>query len=265
MTLARGKKVYSVDAPMCMGIGYVWSELELSEAINDRVAAVLFDDEGRHDVEELLSGIIETEFEEKSLRRILDNPRRIEKWRIGEAIAETWLTAHRNCFFPWSNSRDERKRNSSLPGADLVGLHSDDRGECLALGEVKTSSQESYPTSVMYGREGLRQQILSLRDKVDLRNGLFEYLCFRARNETWKLRFQQAAKRYMSDSSDVILFGYLVRDVSQDKKDLESSVFILSENCPNEMVIQFIALYIPNDSLNRIVDSIVASREGMGL
>ena len=265
MTLAQGKKVYSVDAPMCTGIGYEWSDLELSKAINDRVTAALFDDEGRHDVEELLSGIVETEFEEKNLRRIFDNPRRIEKWRIGEAIAETWLTAHRNCFFPWPNSRDERKRNSSLPGADLVGLHSDDRGECLTFGEVKTSSQKRFPTTVMYGREGLRKQILNLRDKADLRYGLFKYLCFRARNETWKLRFQQAAKRYISDNSDVILFGYLVRDVSQDKKDLENSVSMLSENCPNQMVIQFIALYIPNGSLNKIVDSIVASRTGMGL
>ena len=80
-----------------------------------------------------------------------------------------------------------------------------------------------------------------------------------------ELRFRQAAKRYMNDNSDVILFGYLVRDVSQDKKDLENSVSVLSENCPNEMVIQFIALYIPDGSLNRIVDSIVAFREGMGL
>ena len=52
---------------MCTGTGYEWSDLELSKAINDRVSAVLFDDEGRHDVEELLSGIIETEFEGKKL------------------------------------------------------------------------------------------------------------------------------------------------------------------------------------------------------
>ena len=65
--------------------------------------------------------IVETAFEQDGLRRVLADPERIEDWRVGAGIAETWLTDHRDCRFPWPDGRDERKRGSSLPGADLGG------------------------------------------------------------------------------------------------------------------------------------------------
>ncbi len=140
MTVASGEAVYSAGDPPSTGLGLMWSGEELDAALNGPVAAVLFDDKGRTDIEEILPGIVDTAFEQDGLRRVLAEPERIEDWRVGEAIAETWLTDHRDCRFPWPDGRDERKPGSSLPGADFVGLHADDQGDCLAFGEVKTSS-----------------------------------------------------------------------------------------------------------------------------
>ena len=135
-------------------MGVRWSNDELNAAMTDRVAAVLFDDEGKANIEEILAGLAETDFAQDGLRRVLEDPDEVEDWRVGEAIAETFLTDHRSCYFPWPDGRDERKGGSSLPGADLVGFGTDDNGDCLAFGEVKTSGESRYPPGAMYGRTG---------------------------------------------------------------------------------------------------------------
>ena len=115
------------EAP-CSGLGLRWSDNELSAAMDGRVAAVLFDDEGKANIEDILTSLAETDFAQEGLRRLLEDPDRIENWRVGEAIAETYLIDHRSCSFPWPDGRDERKSGSSLPGADLVGFGIDDDG-----------------------------------------------------------------------------------------------------------------------------------------
>ena len=89
-----------------------WSGDELNAAMNGRVTTVLFDDEGRANIEEILAGLAETNFAQDGLRCVLADPDEVEDWRVGEAIAETYLTDHRYCYFPWSDGRDERKRGS---------------------------------------------------------------------------------------------------------------------------------------------------------
>ena len=180
MTVAVGETVYNEGSAPCSGVGFTWSEDDLKGAMNGPVAAVLFDDEGKANIEDILTGLVETEFEQKGLRRVLSDPDNIEDWRVGEAIAETYLTDHRDCYFPWPDGRDERKRGSSLPGADLVGLHADDQGDRLVFGEVKTSSEAKYPPGAMHGRTGLKQQLEDLRDSVCIRDDLFKYLGYRA-------------------------------------------------------------------------------------
>lgn len=140
MKVAAGKVVYSIDGTPCSGTGLRWSGGEMSVAMDGRVAAVLFDDEGKANIKEILAGLAETNFAQDELRRVLADPDEIEDWRVGEAIAETYLSDHRSCSFPWPDGRDERKSGSSLPGADLVGFGVDKNGDCLAFGEVKTSS-----------------------------------------------------------------------------------------------------------------------------
>ncbi len=262
MTVARGVAVYSAGNPPCTGLGFKWSVEELDAALDGPVAAVLFDDEGKADVEEILRGIVETEFEQDGLRRILDNLGSIEDWRVGEAIAETWLTNHRDCRFPWPDGRDERKRGSSLPGADLVGLHADDEGDCLAFGEVKTSSDAMCPPGAMYGRTGLKRQLEDLRDSTSIRDNLFKYLCHRANGTTWMTRFQRAAKRYLNNKSDVRLFGFLVRDVPPHRDDVRARVKSLGQDCPDGTRIELLALYLPVGRIRGIGGAAVAARTG---
>ena len=144
------------------------------------MAEVLFDDEGKADAGEILSGLAGTRFEQAGVRRVLRDPDRLEDRLVGEAIAEAGLTDHRLCTFPWPDGRDERKSGSSLPGADLVGFGIDGNGDCVAFGEVKTSRQERFPPGTMRGRAVLTRQLEDLRDGIRIRDDLVEYLGHRA-------------------------------------------------------------------------------------
>ena len=262
MTVALGQLMYAEGNSPCSGLGRQWSSEDLDAAINEPVAAVLFDDAGKASIEEIMNGVIETEFERDGLQRVLAAPSSIEDWRVGEAIAETWLTDHRNCHFPWPDGRDERKRGSSLPGADLVGLHTDDQGDCLVFGEVKTSSDTAHPPGTMHGRTGLKQQLEDLRDNAAIRDDLFKYLGHRASGAPWLEHFQRAAQRYLAKQSDVQIFGFLVRDVEPHSDDIRVRVQSLGNNCPDGMRIDLLALYLPTGRLNGIGQVVATSRAG---
>ena len=244
------------------GGGWRWTGDELDAAIDGPVAAVLFDDEGKANIEKILAGLPETNFEHEGLRRVFDDPVKVEDWRVGEAIAEVYLSEHRSCHFPWSDGRDERKSGSSLPGADLVGLGADAEGDCLAFGEVKTSRDGRHPPGVMHGQMGLRQQLEDLRDKESIRDGLFRYLSHRAREAPWRDRFKNAVRRYLRDKSDVKLYGFLVRDVEPDRDDLRMCVSVLGTDRPTRTRIELVALYLPQDSLDGFAAVVVARRKG---
>jgi len=243
VTVAQGQTVYSEESPPCTGLGLTWSNEELDAALDGPVATVLFDTEGQTDIKDFLAGIVDTEFKQDELRRVLTVTENIEDWRVGEAIAKTWLTDHRDCLFPWPDGRDKRKRSASLPGADLVGLHADTEGNCLAFGEVKTTSESKYPPRAMYGHAGLTQQLEDLRDSTTTRDNLFKYLGHRANGTAWMARFQQAAKRYLSNRSDV-----------------RASIRKVGLNCPEGMTIEFLALYLPTGRISGIGDAAKAAR-----
>ena len=262
MTVAVGQAVYSLGDAPCLGSGVQWSEDELHDAIKGPVAAVLFDDEGNANIKDMLASLTETQFEQENLRRILEGPAEVEDWRVGEAIAETYLTDHRSCYFPWPDGRDERKSRSSLPGADLVGFRLDTDGDCLAFGEVKTSSDPRHPPSSMYGPTGLKKQIEDLRDSESIRDDLLKYLAHRATDAPWRERFEKAGKRYLNNKSDVQLFGFLVRDVEPDQNDLRARINALSMDPPAAIRIELLALYLPDDSVGGIGDRVVAIRTG---
>jgi len=221
---------------------------------------VFFDDEGWTIIKEIMSDISETQFELHQLRRHLTDSERIENWRAGEVIADVWLTDHRHCYFPWSAQRDIRKRGSSLPGADLVGLHTDQQGDQFVFGEVKTSSDAKYPPTVMDGHTGLRKQIEDLRDNDSIRDQLLVYLSHRANGSNWIERFQRAATRYLSNKSDVQLFAFLVRDVSPNQRDATMFVNRLGQDCPESMKIELVVLYLPSGRLNEIGKAMTQSR-----
>ena len=261
MSVAVGKTVYNLGVSPCSGVGLAWSDRELDAAMSGPVAAVLFDDEGKANIETILASLADTEFAQEGLKRVLADTRGIEDWRVGEAIAETYLTDHRACYFPWPDGRDERKSGSSLPGADLVGFGTDEDGDCLAFGEVKTSSDDKYPPSSMYGRTGLKQQMEDLRDCEAVRDGLLIYLSYRVQAATWRPRFEAAGRRYLQNKSDVQLYGVLIRDVCPNADDLRVRVRELSMDSPHETRIELLAIYLPERRINGIGISAVAERK----
>ena len=262
MTVAEGVIVYRCAASPCSGLGLAWSTEQLDAAMNGPVAAVLFDDEGKANIEAILTNLADTEFAQEGLRQVLADTEDIEDWRVGEAIAETYLTHYRSCYFPWPDGRDERKKGSSLPGADLVGLGIDGDGHCLAFGEVKTSSENRYPPSSMYGRTGLKQQLEDLRDCEVIRDGLLIYLSHRAQTAAWRPRFEAASRRYLQNKSDVQLYGVLIRDVPPDDDDLRIRVQTLAKNRPSGTRIELLALYLPERCVDGIGKAAVALRRG---
>lgn len=262
MRLAHGEGRYLVGDRPCTGFGLKWTSEELNNALSTTVAAMLFDDEGNHNINTILSEIVDSQFQEDRLKEILAPPDNIESWKVGESIARAWLTNHRCCCFPWPAERDQRKHGSSLPGADLVGLYGDSDSDCFAFGEVKTSSDTNCPPRIVCGSKGLKQQLKDLRDCVSIRNHLVKYLYHRAKDSTWIERLQRAMKRYMENPSDVRLFGFLVRDVPPNKNDLRACTESLSQHCPDEMTIEVIALYLPIDRLRRIGKFVIAARLG---
>ena len=263
MRMPAGEAVFRIGSGSCFGSGLRWSEEELDDAIGGPVASVLFDDEGKTHLEEILSGLAETSFAQEGVRRVLADPDDVEDWRVGEAIGEAYLTEHRSCRFPWPDARDERKRRSSLPGADLVGLGIDSDGDCFAFGEVKTSSEERYPPGAMYGRTGLKQQLEDLRDSRSIRDRLVLYLAHRAVGTTWQERFRNAGRRYFDNDADVQLFGFLVRDVEPNRDDLRVRVGVLAVGRPQGMRIELLALYLPGNSIGGIGARSVARKAGV--
>ena len=263
MRVPAGNCLFGLGSAPCSGTGLKWSAAELSAALGGPVASALFDDEGKANLEEILAGLAETSFAQEGLRRVLETADEVEDWRVGEAIAEAHLTDHRSCHFPWPDGRDERKRRSSLPGADLVGFGIDSEGDCLAFGEVKTSSEETYPPAAMYGRTGLKKQLEDLRNSQSIRDQLFRYLAHRAIGSPWQVRFQSAGKRYLRDSADFLMFGFLVRDVKPSRDDIAARVQALGTNCPKKTNIELLVLYLPRGSIEGIGNRVVALRAGV--
>ncbi|MDE0269011.1 MAG: hypothetical protein OXI96_08255 [Acidimicrobiaceae bacterium] len=90
-SVPAGRLLYTLREPPCSGTGIEWSRIDLDNAINDRVFPVLFDEEGMLNSQRILTDVAETEFMRDNLARVLSFPVRIEKWRMGEAIAEAYL------------------------------------------------------------------------------------------------------------------------------------------------------------------------------
>lgn len=248
--LPAGTVAYAFGTPPVVGKGVSWSAQETETAVNGPVAAVVHDDAGTEAINSLLTGLPETGFASANVKAAFAQSGTVEGWRVGEAVAECYLTHHRACHFPWPDGRDIRKRGSSLPGADLVGFQIDGAKNRFVFGEVKTSSDSSYPPGVCYGTTGLKQQLEDLRDSSVIRDDLVRYLAHRAAaGPAWKDRFLDAAKCYVADKNDVRVFGMMVRDVPPHTDDVRARVTALARDCPAQMGIELLAIYLPANSI----------------
>lgn len=251
---------YSLGTHPVTGVGYGVSASDLDEALAGPVTQLVFDQQGQDEISELLGGLVDTDFEKENLENLLGDEREPEDWRVGEALAEYFLTENRSCHFPWPDGRDERKRGSSLPGADLVGFQRDGQIERFAFGEVKTSTENSHPPGAAYGRHGLKKQLEDLRDNRVIRDDLVKYLGHRASHSTWSERFQAAAVVYLRDPHEVRVFGLLVRDVEPHEDDLRARVTSLARSCPLSTVIELVSLYIPSGRISTLGSQVLSSR-----
>lgn len=245
-----------------MARGLANTEDDLKGALAERVGTILWDEAGRTEVQELLEGSANTEFEQQRLAEILEADPVLENWRVGEAFAEAYLVDERDCEFPWPGGRDLKNPTASPAGCDLVGFQRDDVGPRLAFGEAKTSDQAEAPPSVVYGRHGLTGQLENLRDSSETKNHLVRYLGFHASGKAWLETYQRAAARYLANQEDVSLFGVLVRDIDPDPRDLRGRAVALNSECPNSTSIELRALYFPADSVSRLAQLAHESRAG---
>ncbi len=255
---------YALGTHPVTGTGFGISEEQLTTALAGAVADIVYDDTGTDEVAALLDGLSDTNFTRVNLDAILTGSRPPEDWRVGEALAESYLVECKNCYFPWPDGRDERKPGSCLPGADLVGLHKEGETHRFAFGEVKTSGVATYPPGVVYGRHGLKQQLEDLRDCDNIRNRLVLYLGYRAVRADWKDRYRDACASYLRDTCNVRIFGLLIRDVAPNSDDLSARVNSLAQGCPAQMCIDLVAIYLPSGSIATLATRVAATRQSGG-
>ncbi len=263
--LPAGTVVYTVGAPPVVGSGLAWSAQEAETAVKGPVAAVLYDDAGTQALTSLLTGLLDTGFTSTNVKATLTQTRAAENWRVGEALAESYLVHHRACHFPWPDGRDIRKSGSSLPGADLVGFQREGSETRFVFGEVKTSSEKKYPPGACYGITGLKQQLEDLRDHLGIRDDLVRYLGHRAATGVfWRTEFMQAAGHYFANKNDIRVFGVLVRDVAPHQDDVRVRVTALAKGCPARMAIELLAIYLPGMTIEKLGEIAAQSRQGGG-
>lgn len=254
--VALGASEYNLRHNHVTGVGVSWSIEELDHAIDHHVANVFYDEEGKKEIASLLEDSGDLDFELIEIREALNDDRVPDDWRVGEAIAQTYITHHRKCNFPWSSNRDEKTKGSILPGCDLVGFYSVGDRTIFAFCEVKTSPQEKYPPSVL---DSLTTQMLDLQNKNKIRE-LCLYLGYRAAGASWKEQFKSAYREFQKSYTNIHSFGLLIRDVAATDKDLRRIVERIGSSKPDDILVEFIAIYLPLKTISTLPDKIIKTR-----
>ena len=68
---------------------------------------------------------------------------------------------------------------------------------------------------------------------------------------------------YLNDDTDVQLFGFLVRDVDPDERDLSGLVETLCDRRPKLMKIELLALYLPAGRIDGLATRVASKRAGV--
>lgn len=256
MAVALGTEVYNVDHQRVVARGRKHTASQRDSALDREVGALVLDEAGAQKASGLTTSLNLTGFQTKNLDAVLKGGSSPKDWEVGEAYGEAYLGSHKRCHFPWSDRWDERKEKSSLPGSDLVGLQETGKSKSpsfrFAFGEVKTSTDKRSPPGVMYGKEGLKRQMEDLRDEHEIRNTLVRYLMMRAQGADWEDKFKAALKRFLAESTDVAVFGVLIRDVQPDERDLRARSQGIARKHPPKMHIELVAIYLPPGSISTL-------------
>jgi len=226
----------------------------MRNALTNEVYNKVYDIHGINDlIDSILQGLSDTGFNKESLLSVFSCNDKITNWEIGEAYAQTYIEDNYHSYLPWNINRDTKKPGSSLPGADIVGLHSHNNSVFFLFGEIKTSSQKKYPPSVTYGPDGLKKQLEELCTEEETIITLIKYLGFRLKNTKYWDMYQKAFYNYHINNFNVHIFGVLVRDVDPNKKDLSERAKSLASYCINGRQVYLTAIYLPQDAISKFV------------
>ncbi|MGV3346132.1 hypothetical protein ACGVWS_10405 [Enterobacteriaceae bacterium LUAb1] len=96
-------------------------------------------------------------------------------------------------------------------------------------------------------------QLHGLRDNRQVKDALCRYLGHHAARADWAPMFQSAVQRYLrSNTTDVAVYGILIRDIQPNPLDISARVNALATNCPALTHIEMYALYLPLNAISNL-------------
>ncbi len=153
------------------------------------------------------------------------------KGDFGEVFASLFLNSQYGMDFPWPAFWDRKTPEASLSGSDLVGIARDREGALFVVGQVKASSEDRCPPTVVSNRRhGLVAQLHCLRRDSQAINSHLKWLLTRAAGAAWEQDFLHALQRVSTEPLDVMLVGVLVRDTTPSDLDLKRAHDSFAEN-----------------------------------
>lgn len=234
--------------------GYIVNNNDIYQTfMENNVRERLNDIAGQDIVESHLRPLASTGFEIANLEILLNARAQEERdWAVGESFSEAMLENQIGAIFPWNHTRDLRNENSSLPGADIVGLINDGGQYKLLLGEVKTSEENRYPPQVITSRHGIANQLETLGTNETRLMTLISWLLFRCKATEYETSFNEAFQFLIQNTNKgIYLVGILVRpNIVANENDLQRRGVLLG-NIFNGTTAKILlqAYYLPH-SLN---------------
>ncbi|MEJ5351782.1 MAG: hypothetical protein WHS65_09340 [Melioribacteraceae bacterium] len=235
--------------------GITFDKNESNVILNNEVKSKLIDRPQRDDMLKILETLKQDTGFEKSetllvdIQTLLNENVDVQDFRIGEALAEVVLEENFNCRFYWNELRDARNPKGNKTGADLVGFIEIGNEILFLFGEVKTSSEQKSPPQVMTNPDGIENQLKDLYNDQQKRLILISYIKSKidlVDSEGFKQDFNNAIKNYyISNSTNYLLYGVLVRDTNPDENDIKKSYEKLKIEILKPTGLKLLAIYLP--------------------
>jgi hypothetical protein len=197
---------------------------------------------GRDSLEELIADVDQTGFQKTEIESCISQEISIGDW--GECFAYHQIETFLKIAIPWPPLWDKRNSRSSLSGADIIGLADGQTSMHFVFGEVKTSSEDRCPpTVVTKPKEGLVDQLRKLH-RFEIVIELIAWLLRKSKGQSWENDFKTALCSFIKDSYAYSIIGVLVRDTEPSKDDLDYALKALSDGIQR---LDLYAFYIPTE------------------
>lgn len=249
VAIPKGKNEYKISSNSIVAFGISHSKEEMELSLCTDVYDKLYDMKENMDLANCLQ---DTGFDRMLIMEKIFPQDKKESWEIGEAYAQSYAESNLSAIVPWGITRDIKKPGSSLPGADIVGLYKHESGTYFLFGEIKTSSDKNYPPGVMYGENGLKNQLEDLCQRKKITNQLVNYLAHRLKNDALWPQYADAFKKYISSGEEAVhILGILIRDVAPSEDDLRTRTKALEKFAVGEKTIELVGIYVPEDEVRK--------------